>query len=385
MKRILFVTSALGIGGMERVLVDIANALVERNYDVTILTYINVEGESWIVDLDERVHFIYKKNRDFPIREKLPYIHRYYKKNKLMWETRASAKELYKYYVGNKCRYDVEIAFCRGMAVKIVSGSTNKKSVKLNWIHNDYTLVDPKTITASFNNMEEAKEAYKVFDKIVAVSNQAKEKFIEVIGYKEKVVTIYNMLPIQAILSKSEKPCPVEKCRFTVISVARLIPAKGYDTLLRAVKRLVNDGYDFDLWLVGRDFGTEYNLSLRDYVSKNHLENVKFLGNQMNPYCFMKQADLYICSSWREGFSISVAEAMCCGLPVISTNCTGPTEILDNGKYGILINYDEDEMYFALKRVLDNPDILDVYKEKSLYRSKCFSSEIIIKEIIGLF
>lgn len=381
MKNILFVTSALGIGGMERVLVDISNELVNRGYDVTIITYVKNEGDSWIVDLDERVHFIYKKNRDFPIREKLPYIHRYYKKNKLLWETRASAKSLYKYYVGNKNRYDVEIAFCRGMAVKIVSGSTNKKSVKLNWIHNDYTLVDPKTITTSFNNMEEAKEAYRVFDKIVAVSNQAKEKFIEVIGYKEKVVTIYNMLPIQSILSKSEKPCPVAKRRFTVISVARLIPAKGYDTLLRAVKRLTEEGYDFDLWLVGREYGSEY----RAYAQQHHLDNVKFLGNQMNPYCFMTQADLYFCSSWREGFSISVAEAMCCGLPVISTNCTGPTEILDNGKYGILINYDENEMYLALKRVLDNPDALDGYKEKSLQRSKYFSSERIIEEIIDLF
>ena len=105
----------------------------------------------------------------------------------------------------------------------------------------------------------------------------------------------------------------------------------------------------------------------------------------MNPYCFMKQADLYICSSWREGFSISVAEAMCCGLPVISTNCTGPTEILDNGKYGILINYDEDEMYIALKRVLDNPELLDEYRKESVLRSEYFSSNRITKQIVDLF
>ena len=80
MKKILFVTSALGIGGMERVLVDIANALVDKNFDVTILTYIKNEGDSWIVDLDGRVHFIYKKNREFPVRERLPYVHRYYKR-----------------------------------------------------------------------------------------------------------------------------------------------------------------------------------------------------------------------------------------------------------------------------------------------------------------
>lgn len=385
MKRILFVTSALGIGGMERVLVDIANALVERNYDVTILTYEKNTGDSWIVDLDKRVHFTYKDYRKFSIRGKLPYIHKYYKENRLMWETRASAKALYKYYVGRKVKYDVEIAFCRGMAVKIISGSTNKKSVKLNWIHNDYTLVDAKTITKSFSGMDEAKKAYESFDKIVAVSDEASEKFVEVIGYPEKTLTIYNMLPIDRILKKSKMPCPIKKKNFTIISVARLIPAKGYDTLIRAVKMLTDEGYVFDLWLVGRDFGSEYNKQLKKYVVDNKLDNVRFLGNQMNPYCFMKQADLYFCSSWREGFSISVAEAMACGLPVVSTRCTGPTEILENGKNGILINYDEKEMYQAIKNVLDKPDILIPYKEKSLHRSKDFSEERIIDKIISLF
>lgn len=383
MKKILFVTSSLGIGGMERVLVDISNSLVQCNYDVTIITYIENTGDSWLVDLDKRVHFRYIPPREFKLKNRLPYIHRFYKKN--LWETRTSGKALYRYYVGTKNRYDVEIAFCRGMAVKIISGSTNKKSVKLNWIHNDYTLVDPKTITNSFKNMEDAKKAYQAFDKVVAVSRQAREKFIEVIGYAEKTTTIYNMLPIESIIQKSSMPCPVLKKRFTVISVARLIPAKGYDTLLRAVNRLTKEGYCFDLWLVGKDFNSKYNQDMRNYVKENHLDNVKFLGNQMNPYCFMKQADLYFCSSWREGFSISVAEAMSCGLPVISTNCTGPTEILDNGKYGILINYDENEMYSALKKVLDNPDLLNSYRKKSLQRSAFFSSERIVKEIIDLF
>ena len=383
MKKILFVAATLGIGGMERVLVDISNELVERGYDVTILTYFENEGPSWSIDLDKRVHLIYREPKDVSFMKKIPYVHRYYKKE--MWEHRASPKTLYKYYVGTKEKYDVEIAFCRGPAVKIISGSTNKDAIKLTWVHNDYKLVDPSTITKFFNSMDEARNAYKFFDKIVAVSEEARKKFVEVIGYEEKTITIYNMLPIERINRKKNEKCPVNKKRFTAISVARLIPAKGYDTLLKAVKRLNDEGLQFDLWLIGSGGMNTHEVEIRNFVKENKMDNVSFMGRQMNPYCYMDQADVYICSSWREGFSISVAEAMACGLPVISTNCTGPTEILDNGKFGILIEYSEEAMYAALKNVILHPEVLEPYKAKSLERSKRFSSEVIIEEIMELF
>ena len=383
MKKILFVASSLQVGGMERVLTDIANALVKRDFDVTIVTYMDSGETNWCGELDKRVNFIYKKPKDFRLRKKLPYVHRFYRPEK--WEKRTSAKSLYKYYVGTKNKYDVEIAFCRGPAVKIVSGSTNKKSKKFTWVHNDYSLVDPKTITKFFNNMDEAKAAYSKFDKIVSVSDEAKNKFIEVIGYKEKLQTIYNLLSIDKIIEKSKCVCPEKKSKFTIISVARIIPAKGYHTLLKAVKRLNDDGLDFELWLIGTRYGEEYDNQLDEYINENKLTNVKLFGRQINPYCFMAQADVYICSSWREGFSISVAEAITCGLPVISTNCTGPTEILENGKYGLIINYDENDMYRSLKKAIENPEMLSIYKDKAIERSEFFSEDNIIDQIVELF
>lgn len=382
-KKILFVAASLRVGGMERVLVDISNGLVKKGFDVTILTYEDSNGPSWQKELDDKVHFIYKEPKEFKLQKKLPYIHRYYKKNK--WETRTSPKSLYKYYVGTKTKYDVEIAFCRGPAVKIVSGSTNKHSKKFTWVHNDYTLIDPKTITKFFNSMDEAKAAYAKFDKIVAVSEEARNKFIEVIGYADKTTTIYNMLDIEKIIEKSKAQCPEKRKHFTLISVARIIPAKGYHTLLKVVNRLNKDGLLFDLWLVGTRYDDDYDKELVEYIEKNKLTNVKLLGRQMNPYCFMSQADLYVCSSWREGFSISVAEAIACGLPVISTNCTGPTEILEDGKYGIIVDYDEDDMYQAIKNALEHPESLQVYKEKAFARSQYFSGDNILKQMIELF
>ena len=383
MKKILFVAASLRIGGMERVLVDIANALSKREYDVTIITYEDSGEGNFIGELNNDIKFSYIQPRVFKIRKKLPYFHRKYRPNK--WETRCSPRALYRYYVGGKVKYDVEIAFCRGPAVKIISGSTNKKSKKLTWVHNDYKLVNPKTITKFFDSMKSTIKAYAVFDKIIAVSNQAGNSFNEVIGYPDKTITIYNMLDLESIHKKMELPCPKRKKRFTIISVARLIPAKGHDKLLRVVKRLNDEGYQFDLWILGTGNMIDYEVMIRKYVENNTLSNVLFMGRQANPYCFMAQADLYMCTSHIEGFSIAIAEAMACGLPVISTRCTGPTEILEDGKYGIMIDCNENEIYNALKDVLTNPNILTPYKEKSLHRSKDFSEERIIEEITKMF
>ena len=383
LKKILLVAASLRIGGMERVLVDIANALVSREYDVTIITYEESGEENFIGELNKKIKFYYRKPREFRFRKKLPYFHRYYRPNK--WETRCSPKDLYRYYVGGKIKYDVEIAFCRGPAVKIINGSTNTKSKKLTWVHNDYKLINQKTITKYFDSLESTIKAYEVFDKIIAVSDQAGRIFNEVIGYPEKTITIYNMIDVNLINKKKELPCLVEKKRFTFISVARLIPAKGHDKLLRVVKRLNDEGYQFDLWILGTGENCEHEIKIKKYAEENGLTNVYFFGRQTNPYCFMNQADVYICTSHIEGFSISIAEAMACGLPVISTRCTGPTEILENGKNGILIDCKEEEIYRVMKKAINNPESLNLYKEKSLERSKFFSEEQIINKIISLF
>lgn len=380
MKKILFVTDTLNVGGMERVQVDIANALSRWGYDVTIILHGVCAEENFEDQLDASVELIKVPKRQFPFRSKLPYIHRFYKKEK--WEYRASPRALYRYYVGSKVKYDVEIAFYRGPSVKIISGSTNRKSKKFTWVHNDYRLVDEKTITRFFNSMAETKAAHKKFDKIIAVSEEAKQSFIETIGLPEKCETIYNMISCQTIRQKSLEKCPLEKKIFTMISVGRLIEAKGYELLLKVLKRLNEDGLQFEFWLVGYG-GLEQKL--KQYVSDNHLSNVKILGKQMNPYCYMRQADLYVCSSWREGFSLVVAEAMACGTPAVSTRCTGPVEILGDGKYGILMDYDENSMYETLKSIITNPQVLSDFRKNAYERSKCFDENVIVNDLVKLF
>ena len=376
-KKILFVSESLGRGGLERVLVDITNTLAKKGYDVTVLLY--GERNDLINDVSPAVHIRYVPRNPLKLRRKLPYFHRFYNKDK--WEKRASARTLYRYYVGRE-KYDVEIGFYRGPSIKIVSGSPNKKSKKLAWVHTDFKLCNPKSITKFFNNLAEVTEAYNRFDQIACVSNQAKASFEEVIKPAEgKTTVVYNMVSAERILRLSAEPCPLEKKRFTVATVGRLIPDKGFDRLISAVDRLNHEGYSFDVRIVG---GGQVEEELHALAKEKKTDNVIFTGMQENPYKYLKDADLFICSSVREGFSIACAEALLLGLPVVSTRCTGPTEILEDGRYGLLVDNSEEGIYSGLKSVLDGNCDLEQYRKTAYERGMDFDKEKIAADIIRL-
>ena len=159
MQKILFVLPWLAVGGLEKVQVTIANALAERGYEVTVMTL--DERADLLPQLDKRVRYVYKPYKSHSIMKRIPYIrNRFFDDG--MWEKRAQAKTLYKYYVGDE-KYDVEIAFFRGLSVKIVSGSTNPDSVKLAWVHSDFRRADGYNY--EFRDMRAVFDAYAAIQK----------------------------------------------------------------------------------------------------------------------------------------------------------------------------------------------------------------------------
>ena len=376
MKKILFIMPGLSVGGLERVQVSIANALVKKGHDVTVMM-LNPEY-ALAGELDEKVKLVHKPYKPHKIMKKIPYVRdKFYDDG--MWETRASAKKLYKYYVGKE-KFDVEIAFFRGLSVKILSGSTNINAKKLAWVHNDFTFCGG--YTNNFKNLDKVKQAYDKFDNIIAVSKQAKESFSKVIGSADKVKAVYNLSDSADILGKAQEKADINKKKTTIASVGRIVDAKGYDRLINMAEKLNANGLDYDLWIIGD--GSELE-KLQEIVHQKNLKNVQFLGSQANPYKYMKQADLYVCSSRYEGYNLTVAEALILGVPVLSTNCTGPCEILDDGNYGVIVENGEEGLYTGIKDLLSNPDKLAYYKQKAIERKDFFNEEKIIGEIEELF
>lgn len=373
-KRILFILPSLSIGGLERVQVTIANALAKRGHSVTVLTF--DKGDDLVGELNSSVRFIYKRPK-YEWLKHIPKIRYYFDDG--LWETRATPKALYEYYVGKE-KYDVEIAFFRGRSVKIISGSTNRNSVKLAWIHSDYRYCGG--VSANFKSMNDVKEAYKHFNNIIAVSNQAKESFRDTIGDIFDIHVIYNMLPYEEIIEKAKQSCIVTKRCFTAIIVGRLQEVKGIDRLLSAIKQLDSEKVILDLWIVGD--GPECS-RLKDIVERNDMNNIRFFGMQRNPYPFIKNADLLVCSSRFEGYNLTVAEALILGVPVLSTRCTGPVEILDDGKYGLIVENSTEGLTDGLRGMVTDKNLYQYYKKMTAEGRTFFDEESIVKQIEGLF
>ena len=276
-------------------------------------------------------------------------------------------------------RYDVEIAFIEGESTKIVSGSGNKNSKKLAWVHIDLEK-NPWTSFLYKNDLDE-RNHYNKFDQIICVSEATRQAFLRKYHIdEEKVIVHYNPIDTQFILDKSSELSICLKYDIIhIMAVGRLVEQKGFDRLLEAVEKLKQKNIIFQLHILGEGKQKE---DLQSYVTEHGLEKyVKLYGYVKNPYTIMRSGDILVCSSRAEGYSLVIAEAMVLGLAIITTNCSGPYELIDGGKYGILTDNSTEGIYKALEHVLKNKKMLERYKALALERSKMFNVQHNIQAI----
>ncbi len=180
-------------------------------------------------------------------------------------------------------------------------------------------------------------------------------------------------------------------------SMSRVDDVKGFWHQLKAFALIKREIPEAGLMLIGDGDFSEYEklaeeLSVRD--------SVLFTGVQKNPFCYLKQASLYLMTSETEGFPNAMVEAMAVGVPVLSVNCkTGPAEILTKdyrqvaqdavyqGEYGMLlpvmnpkknlnaeeIEPEEEILAREAVKIIQNPDRIKEMREAARQRSKEFS------------
>ena len=118
---------------------------------------------------------------------------------------------------------------------------------------------------------------------------------------------------------------------------------------------------NFHFYLLGK--GEEKD-TLLELINKLRLNNhVSLLGYDNNPYKYAKQMELFICSSYVEGYSTAVTETVALGVPVLTTDCSGMSDILMNGKLGMIVPNNDDSLYNGMKQLLSNPSFILSYKE----------------------
>ena len=252
------------------------------------------------------------------------------------------------------------------------------------WVHSDFRKAEG--YKSNFRSMENLREAYRKFDKIICVSQEALIGFKEIIGDTGNLCSIYNLLPVEDILLKAEQKPEVQinKEKIHVVLIGRMIDSvKGQKRLVEVVVKLHKMEYKISLALIG---GGADEKMIREEINKKNADSyISVCGNQMNPYPYIKEADLLICASYYEGYNLTVAEALILGTPVLSTDCTGPKEILGYGKYGMIVENSTEGLFEGLKKIVENPELLLEYKKKAIERRNFFDEKKILDEITKVF
>lgn len=226
---------------------------------------------------------------------------------------------------------------------------------------------------------------YPRADGIVAVSTGVSDELHRIASVpRERIHVLYNPVDLKRIAMLSEKD--LDDLWFqadqppVIVSAGRLHPQKDFPALLQAMKLL---GSDPKMRLVILGEGQERS-ALEALIRQLDLwDHVRLIGFKANPYAYMSRASAFVLSSAWEGLSNVLIEALACGCRIVSTDCSyGPSEILRNGEYGVLVPVRNPEaLAKAIRKILNEPSP----KEKNKKRSQMYDIHAIAAQYIGLF
>lgn len=354
--KILFHIDTLKGGGAEKVLCNLVNNMNSNEFDITVITLFKEDYHNY---LNSNIHYKYIYSN----KTKVSY---------LIYRIEAELGLVYPLHM--KDNYDIEVAYLECGPTKVIASSNNKKAMKIAWVHCDIKQAFDRTFVKKTYNY------YKNYDQIICVSKQVKDSFDELYKNEFNTIIIHNVIDSELIkkLSLDSLPNELKKRKLTLCTVCRFSPQKNILRLLKTVKRLKDDNINFDLWILGDG---EQKEVVESYILDNHLEDyITLFGFQSNPYPYMREASLLVCSSNCEGYSTFITEGLILGKPIVTTDVSGMRELLGDNEYGVITNNDDDDFYNGLMKMVAETGLLEKYVSKSIERSKCFEKQRLVED-----
>lgn len=363
MKKVLFLIHDMGQGGAEKVLVNLVNNMDYSKFDITVMTFFD-SGENRQF-LGSNVKYTTWCKKMFPGNSHLMKV--------------FSPEQLHRLII--KEHYDIEVAYLEGPCARVISGCNDPTTKKLAWIHIEQHTAERAAM--SFRSVAEAKECYQRFDRIICVSQTVKQDFLQALKITVPHEVLYNTNESDKIIQLSQEAVEPEMMlsdKIKLVGVGKLLKNKGFDRVVKIVKRLKEQGYPVHFYILGE--GAERN-SLEAYIQQNKLENnVTLLGYQLNPYKYVAKCDLFICASFAEGFSTAATEALIVGTPVCTVEVSGMKEMLgENNEYGLVVENNDEALYQGIKRFFEEPGLLEHYTKQAEIRGKDFNTEKTVQEV----
>lgn len=358
-KKLIIIIDSLKSGGAEKVLIGILNKLNYDKYLVDLLL-INKVGE-YIENIPNCIrvfNLIDTYNRKATILDRVRF--------RLYYNNPKFINKLL------KKKYDIGVAFLEGDSTRILN-ELNNIEYKIAWVHTDVT----KHNNSINNNL------YNNINKVICVSENAKIKFMQKYKIQEKKIdVIYNGIDFDELYKLSNEYSVNFNSVINIVSVGRLVKAKGFDILINVCEKIIKSGIDIKLYIIGDGVERENLESIIDKL--NISENVELVGFKKNPYPYIRAASLCVSSSRYEGFSLFLAESMILKKNIVSTKTQGALELLKDGEFGLLCECENiDELEDKIREAILNYKKIDnINLDKEIER---FNQKNIIKQIDNLF
>ena len=246
----------------------------------------------------------------------------------------------------NNKEYDIAISYAQGVPTFYVAEKVCAKK-KLAWVNVSYKLEDEDRVFQE--------QFYDKYNKIVAVSDSAKNIFLETFPkYTDKLEIIYDINDADFIKKMSDQGQSYNDnyTGLRILTIGRLANQKGYDIALEACKILKEKGIEFKWYSLGVGPLKE---EIEKYINENNLENnFKLLGVKSNPYPFIKDCDIYVQTSRFEGFGIAIAEARMLNKPVVTTRFDAVYNQMKDRKNGLVVDMNSQGIVNGILELINN-------------------------------
>ena len=350
----------LELGGAERALLGLLNAIDTNNVDVDL--FLNQHTGAFMPLIPDKINLLPEISAysaiERPMRSILyegqlgiligrligKYRHKKYLKS--IGKTRDGSATQYAFdgvlpflpSLKHFGHYDMAISFLD--PPHIVQDKVDA-DIKMEWIHADWSTIDvnEKLVASRWGRN----------DYIVSISEHVGERFLKRFPqFKDKIIEIHNILSPSFVKNQAAQSVDFEDFNpdiITLCSVGRIAYAKNFDNLPHIAKKLKEKGLTFHWYVIGPgDLGEISKTIQEDDVD----DCVNFIGAKSNPYPWIQACDIYVQPSRYEGHSVTVREAQILGKPVIITNYpTAKSQVLD-GVDGIICGMDNQSIAEAI-------------------------------------
>lgn len=368
--KIVFIEDALICGGAEQALYDLALLLDPEKFDVTVLS--QKPGAQWDQKYrDAGIHLIYDYFCRPATANPITKLGNIIKKLRTQACYRADGEDLMSVVcpgadiIVSYSMWDYpRCGFAKGAkSVKYIHGN-----MQTNWAFRELILRD--------------RELLPRYDRIVCVSQESKQAFVELTGRAGGVEAHYNPINSDNVRNLASQKVELPTDAPLICGVGRLSYEKGFERLIVQHKRLVEEGLRHYLVLVGD--GPDRDYIQRTVQAMDAQDTVILAGYQANPYPYIAASRFLVCPSFTEGLPVVGMEAICLGIPVVAA-VTTVTELFGDEKCGLITPNDNESLRCGMRRMLTDEELYGCCKAGAEMRSRFFTGRRMAKEVEDMF